>query len=104
MRVSNHEGPPFRPASPFETPACAGSSELVKLSGFADVSSAGKFGRIVAKMRPGWLVLGAGKPMALEDVVGEGVPEHSGTDLFDAAYGQEPQVPVAPASMDAFAD
>src|SRR5213075_59617 len=41
--------------------------------------------------------------VALQDVVGEGVPEHDGADLFDAAHGQLPQVPVAPAGMDAFA-
>src|SRR6266496_5805438 len=41
--------------------------------------------------------------VALQDVVGEGVPEHDGADLFDAAHGQLPQVPVAPAGMDALA-
>src|ERR1700694_994820 len=45
----------------------------------------------------------AGEAVALHDVVGEGVPEHDGTDLFDAAHGQLPQVPVAPAGMDALA-
>src|SRR4051794_14896499 len=44
-----------------------------------------------------------GEAVALQDVVGERVPEHDGADLFDAAYGQLPQVPVAPAGMDAFA-
>src|SRR5665213_3430997 len=43
------------------------------------------------------------EPVALHDVVGEGVPEHDGADLFDAAYGQLPQVPIAPAGMDALA-
>ena len=42
--------------------------------------------------------------MALQDVVGERVAEHDGADLFDAAYGQLPQVPIPPAGMDAFAD
>src|SRR3954467_5501153 len=42
--------------------------------------------------------------VALQDVVGEGVPEHDGADLFGAAHGQLPQVPIAPAGMDAFAD
>src|SRR6266540_3027136 len=45
----------------------------------------------------------AGEAEALQDVVGEGVPEHDGADLFDAAHGQLPQVPVAPAGMDALA-
>src|SRR5580704_6065791 len=45
-----------------------------------------------------------GEAMALQDVVGERVPEHDRTDLFSAAYGQLPQVPIAPAGMDAFAD
>src|SRR5207237_3844632 len=40
---------------------------------------------------------------ALQDVVGGCVPERDGADLFDAAHGQLPQVPVAPAGMDAFA-
>src|SRR5437667_12873243 len=48
-------------------------------------------------------LLCAGEAMALQDVVGKGVAEHDGTDLFDAAHGQLPQVPVAPAGMDAFA-
>src|SRR5271156_2467234 len=43
-----------------------------------------------------------GEAVALQDVVGEGVPEHDGLDFFDAAHGQLPQVPVAPAGMDAF--
>src|SRR5271154_3169888 len=47
--------------------------------------------------------LSAGEAVALQDVVGEGVPEHDGADLFDAAHGQLPQIPVAPAGMDAFA-
>src|SRR6266404_4750728 len=42
--------------------------------------------------------------VALQDVVGERVPEHDCADLFDAAYGQLPQVPVAPAGMDALAN
>src|SRR3954467_14348120 len=42
--------------------------------------------------------------VALQDVVGERVPEHDGADLVDAAHGQLPEVPVAPAGMDAFAD
>src|SRR3954467_14530436 len=42
--------------------------------------------------------------VALQDVVGEGVPEHDGADLFDATHGQLPKVPVAPAGMDAFAN
>ena len=46
----------------------------------------------------------AGEAVALQDVVGERVAEHDGADLFHAAYGQLPQVPVAPAGMDAFAD
>src|SRR5258708_12406795 len=40
--------------------------------------------------------------VGLQDVVGERVPEHDGADLFDAAHSQLPQVPVAPAGMDAF--
>src|SRR5258708_10580707 len=40
--------------------------------------------------------------VALQDVVGERVPEQDGADLFDAAHSQLPQVPVAPAGMDAF--
>src|SRR5579871_3427054 len=42
--------------------------------------------------------------VSLQYVVGEGVPEHDGTDLLDAAYRQLPEVPVAPTRMDAFAD
>src|ERR1700757_1716516 len=49
-------------------------------------------------------LLCAGETEALQDVVGEGVPEHDGADLFDAAHGQLPQVPVAPAGMDALAN
>src|SRR5256885_15422491 len=56
--------------------------------------------RLVLSMSSG---LRAAEAVALQDVVGEGVPEHDGTDLFDAAHGQLPQVPVAPAGMDAFA-
>src|SRR5664279_563449 len=47
------------------------------------------------------LHLYAGEAVTLQDVVGERVPEHDGADLFDAAHGQLPQVPVAPAGMDA---
>src|SRR6267154_2725557 len=42
--------------------------------------------------------------VALQDVVGECEPEHDGADLFDATHGQLPQVPVAPAGMDALAN
>jgi hypothetical protein len=42
--------------------------------------------------------------VSLQDIVGERVPEHDGANLFNAAYGQLPQVPVAPAGMDAFTD
>src|SRR5205809_2191029 len=57
----------------------------------------------------GWLWVGGsllcgGEAMALENVVGERVVQHDGTHLCDAAHGQLPQVPVAPAGMDAFAD
>src|SRR5438132_9267821 len=45
----------------------------------------------------------AGEAVALQDVVGECVPEHDGADLFDAAHAQLSQVPVAPAGMDALA-
>ena len=45
-----------------------------------------------------------GEAMALQDVVGERMQEHDGADLFNTANGQLPQVPIAPAGMDAFAD
>src|SRR3954465_197211 len=48
--------------------------------------------------------LGPAEAVALQDVVGESVPEHDGADLFDATHGQLPQVPVAPAGMDALAN
>lgn len=32
--------------------------------------------------------LAVGEPMALQDIVGECVAEHDGTDLFDAAHRQ----------------
>src|SRR5665213_3922376 len=41
---------------------------------------------------------------ALQDVVGEGMPEHDGSDLDPAAYRQADEVPIAPPSMDALAD
>src|SRR3954451_19793591 len=50
------------------------------------------------------LSLSNGETVALQDVVGERVPEYDGTDLFKATHRQLPQVPVAPAGMDAFAD
>src|SRR5271155_2819632 len=46
----------------------------------------------------------AGEAVALQDVVGEGEPEHDGLDFFDAAHSQLPQIPVAPAGMDALAN
>ena len=49
-------------------------------------------------------LLCAGEAVALQDVVGERVAERHGADLLNAAHGQLPQVPVAPAGMDAFAD
>src|SRR6185437_1962738 len=53
----------------------------------------------------GWrLVLCGREAMALQDVVGECVPEDDCADLFDASYGELPQIPVAPAGVDAFAD
>ena len=48
--------------------------------------------------------LRAGEAVSLQDVVGECVAEHHGPDLFDTAYGQLPQVPIAPAGVDALAD
>src|SRR5882757_761692 len=51
----------------------------------------------------GW-PLGVGEVVALQDIVGQRIPEHDGADFVDAAYGQLPQVPVAPAGMDAFAE
>src|SRR3569833_16889 len=48
--------------------------------------------------------LWAGEAVALHEVVGEGIPEDDCADLFEAAHGQLPQVPVAPAGMDALAD
>src|SRR5215468_7120085 len=41
---------------------------------------------------------------SLQDVVCERVPEHDGANLIDAADGQLPETPIAPAGMDAFAD
>src|SRR5580700_2710780 len=50
------------------------------------------------------LPLGGGEAVSLQDVVGERIQECDGTDFFDAPDVQLSQVPVAPASMDAFAD
>src|SRR6187397_644531 len=54
--------------------------------------------------RCGLMRLYLGEAVSLQDVVGDRVPEHDGADLFDASHGQLPEIPVAPAGMDAFAD
>src|ERR1700751_1363398 len=43
-------------------------------------------------------------PMALQNIVGERVPQHYRCDLFDAAHRQTDQIPIAPTGMNAFAD
>src|ERR1700726_3950506 len=48
--------------------------------------------------------LSLGEVLSLQDVVGERVPEHDGANLVDAAHTQLPEVPIAPAGMDAFAE
>src|SRR5215216_5587377 len=60
--------------------------------------------RVLRSRRYSLVRLCVGEAMSLQDVVGERVPEHDGADLVDAAHGQLPEVPVAPAGMDAFAD
>src|SRR5258706_243879 len=45
-----------------------------------------------------------GEAVALQDVVGQGVPEHDRADLSDAAHGHLPQAPIAPPGMNAFAN
>src|SRR5208337_4310480 len=54
------------------------------------------------RQREGDVLLQHAEP--LQKVVGEGVQVHDGADLFAAPHGHLPQVPVAPAGMDAFAN